>query len=256
MTGAPTTPGPGGFAGNNGTAIPVGAMPLPQEAASPFFPFFTPSFDLALIGAVTASAMVCIHLGLIIRLKTAYFAPGIIPSTIMFAVGMTARLIVIVSPSVTMAFTVSAFVLMVTSAILSTALIFTYTRLMWWVTPPEHRNIATLWLPPRATSFTIMIAATVGDVLSTIGSGQLIKPPPPRLQATGAVIKMLVWIFFFGLVARLTFISRRWRMDPDTRKGSLELGLALTAASFLLSVCFVPPASGQHATDPCRFSAS
>lgn len=107
---------------------------------------------------------------------------------------------------------------------------------MWWVTPPEYRNISNLWLPPRATSFILVLAAAVGDVVSTIGSGQLIKPAPPRLQATGAVIKMLVWIFTFGLVARLTLISRRWRMDPDTRRGSLELGLALTAATFLLSV--------------------
>ncbi|KAM0331451.1 hypothetical protein ACHAQA_003127 [Verticillium albo-atrum] len=47
---------------------------------------------------------------------------------------------------------------------------------------------------------------------------------------------MLVWISFFGLVARFTVISRRWSMDAATRKGSLELGLALTASSFLLAI--------------------
>ncbi|KAH6695123.1 hypothetical protein F5X68DRAFT_227120 [Plectosphaerella plurivora] len=224
------------FPGGNSTAIPVGAMPQEAGAASQFFPFFTPSFDLALIGAVVGAAMVFIHLGLVIRTKAFYFGPVIVPATLMFAVGMTSRLIVIVTPSMSNAFIVSSFVLMVTSAILSTALVFTYTRLMWWVTPPEYRNISNLWLPPRATSFILVLAAAVGDVVSTIGSGQLIKPAPPRLQATGAVIKMLVWIFTFGLVARLTLISRRWRMDPDTRRGSLELGLALTAATFLLSI--------------------
>ncbi|EEY21823.1 predicted protein [Verticillium alfalfae VaMs.102] len=124
----------------------------------------------------------------------------------------------------------------ITTAVASTAVTFTYTRLVWWITPYEHRNISKLWLPPRATSLILVGLASVGDIVSTLGSGQIIKPPPAHLQATGSVLKMLVWTAFFGLVARFTVMSRRWSMDEATRKGSLELGLALTASSFFLAI--------------------
>jgi hypothetical protein len=70
------------FPGGNSTALPVGTMPQEAGAASPFFPFFTPSFDLALIGAVVGAAMAFIHLGLVIRTKCYYFGPVIVPATL------------------------------------------------------------------------------------------------------------------------------------------------------------------------------
>ncbi|KAG7116764.1 hypothetical protein HYQ44_006391 [Verticillium longisporum] len=179
-----------------GAAIPTGAGQQ-TEATGPVFPFFTPSFDLAFAAAVISMALVVIHLGLTLRKRTMYFGPV-----------MT----------------------------MASLLTFTYTRLVWWITPYEHRNISKLWLPPRATSLILVGLATVGDIVSTLGSGQIIKFPPAHLQATGAVLKMLVWTAFFGLVARFTVMSRRWSMDEATRKGSLELGLVLTASSFFLAI--------------------
>lgn len=124
----------------------------------------------------------------------------------------------------------------VTGSTLATALAFTYTRLVWWITPAELRTLSCLWLPPRATSFTLVLSAAVGDIISALGSGQIITPAPFKLAATGAVLKMLVWMFSCVLAAPFTAMSRRWRMDAETRRGSLELGLALTASTFLLSV--------------------
>ncbi|CRK38315.1 hypothetical protein BN1708_007705 [Verticillium longisporum] len=218
-----------------GAAIPTGAGQQ-TEATGPVFPFFTPSFDLAFAAAVISMALVVIHLGLTLRKRTMYFGPVMTMASLLFGVGMTTRLIVVMAPDVQQLFVVSSLVLMITTAAASTAVTFTYTRLVWWITPYEHRNISKLWLPPRATSLILVGLATVGDIVSTLGSGQIIKFPPAHLQATGAVLKMLVWTAFFGLVARFTVMSRRWSMDEATRKGSLELGLVLTASSFFLAI--------------------
>ncbi|KAG7138214.1 hypothetical protein HYQ45_004636 [Verticillium longisporum] len=207
-----------------GAAIPTGAGQQ-TEATGPVFPFFTPSFDLAFAAAVISMALVVIHLGLTLRKRTMYFGPV-----------MTMASLLVMAPDVQQLFVVSSLVLMITTAAASTAVTFTYTRLVWWITPYEHRNISKLWLPPRATSLILVGLATVGDIVSTLGSGQIIKFPPAHLQATGAVLKMLVWTAFFGLVARFTVMSRRWSMDEATRKGSLELGLVLTASSFFLAI--------------------
>ncbi|KAM0590506.1 hypothetical protein D7B24_003525 [Verticillium nonalfalfae] len=218
-----------------GAAIPTGAGQQ-TEATGPVFPFFTPSFDLALAAAVISMALIVIHLSLTLRKRTMYFGPVMTMASLLFGVGMTTRLIVVMAPDVQQPFIVSSLVLMITTAVASTAVTFTYTRLVWWITPYEHRNISKLWLPPRATSLILVGLASVGDIVSTLGSGQIIKPPPAHLQATGSVLKMLVWTAFFGLVARFTVMSRRWSMDEATKKGSLELGLALTASSFFLAI--------------------
>jgi hypothetical protein len=120
--------------------------------------------------------------------------------------------------------------------LLAISIIFTYTRLIWWITPLEHRNSETLWLPFRATSLIIAGAQLVAEVMMTIGTGQVVKITIPRLVSSGAVLEMLVWMSLTVLVARFTLISRRWPMDVETRQGSLELGLALVGSSVLLSV--------------------
>ncbi|KAG7131135.1 hypothetical protein HYQ45_010183 [Verticillium longisporum] len=218
-----------------GAAIPTGAGQQ-TEATGPAFAFFTPSFDLALAAAVISMALVVIHLGLTLRKRTMFFGPVMTMASLLFGVGMTLRLIMAMAPDVHQPFIASSLLLMITTAVASTAVTFTYTRLVWWITPYEHRNISKLWLPPRVTSLILVGLASIGDIISTLGNGQIIKPPPAHLQATGSVLKMLVWTAFFGLVARFTVISRRWSMDEATRKGSLELGLALTASSFFLAI--------------------
>ncbi|CRJ90872.1 hypothetical protein BN1723_008487 [Verticillium longisporum] len=225
-----------------GAAIPTGAGQQ-TEATGPAFAFFTPSFDLALAAAVISMALVVIHLGLTLRKRTMYFGPVMtmasLPIHRVFApLDVSCRHPCGGSPASTVVSSVQALTpkTRITTAVASTAVTFTYTRLVWWITPYEHRNISKLWLPPRVTSLILVGLASIGDIISTLGNGQIIKPPPAHLQATGSVLKMLVWTAFFGLVARFTVISRRWSMDEATRKGSLELGLALTASSFFLAI--------------------
>ncbi|KAF3357218.1 40S ribosomal protein S27 [Verticillium dahliae VDG1] len=205
-----------------GAAIPTGAGQQ-TEATGPAFAFFTPSFDLALAAAVISMALVVIHLGLTLRKRTMFFGPVMTMASL--PIHRVFAPLDALTPKTR-----------ITTAVASTAVTFTYTRLVWWITPYEHRNISKLWLPPRVTSLILVGLASIGDIISTLGNGQIIKPPPAHLQATGSVLKMLVWTAFFGLVARFTVISRRWSMDEATRKGSLELGLALTASSFFLAI--------------------
>ncbi|KAM0272618.1 hypothetical protein ACHAQH_008609 [Verticillium albo-atrum] len=109
-----------------------------------------------------------------------------------------------------------------------------------------------LWLPPRTTSTILVVFATIGDVMSILGGGQIIQPAPLHLQATGTVLKMMAWVATFGLIARFIVISRRWSMDSVTRKGSLELGLALTASSFLLVIVGIMNVLEKDALDTLK----
>jgi hypothetical protein len=50
--------------------VPLGAT----SGASPFFPFFTPSFDAALFGSVVFTALFMIHISILFKTKAWFFA--------------------------------------------------------------------------------------------------------------------------------------------------------------------------------------
>jgi hypothetical protein len=87
FTGAPGGGSSGGIPGGlppNSTAA-GGANPFAQTAGStgaaaagaiPIFPFFTPSFDVALAGAVVFFALTVVHVYLVFKTKAAYFGLG------------------------------------------------------------------------------------------------------------------------------------------------------------------------------------
>ncbi|KAH8883286.1 hypothetical protein GQ53DRAFT_699471 [Thozetella sp. PMI_491] len=132
-------------------------------------------------------------------------------------------------------FTASLTLLQIPIPLTAISIIFTYTRLMWWITPPGHRNIGTLWAPPMYHSLTIAGAQFVADIMGILGSAMIIKTPIPRLVSASSVLEMLVWLFLAILVFRFTLISRQWPMERSVRKGSQELGLALTLQAVLLA---------------------
>jgi hypothetical protein len=135
-----------------------------------------------------------------------------------------------------------------------------------------------------AHSFTLAFAQTLADVLGTIGSGQIVKPAPPRLtyvkfcpcfvtgylspthvgrltlsSAVGAVLEMLVWMYLSLLVMRFTYISRRWPMESGVREASLQLGIALSVCTVLLVVSLTrltlkkySPYESEHPADHTR----
>lgn len=61
----------GSFSSVGAGAAVSGAQAV--DAASIFFPFFTPSFDLALVGTVMFSGMAAVHIGLLFKTKAWYY---------------------------------------------------------------------------------------------------------------------------------------------------------------------------------------
>ncbi|ORY70324.1 uncharacterized protein BCR38DRAFT_503678 [Pseudomassariella vexata] len=212
--------------------MPASALPA---GVKPPFPFYTPSFDLAVVGSAVFSALTVIHIMLLI--KTRAWNLNLMPqAALMLGLGMILRLVVITNPALEAPFNISAFLLMLPGSLVAIQLISTYTRLIWWVTPPENRNFNTLWLPPWATSIILVLPTGAGDTLSAIGTGRFGFNAGTRILAVGAVVQMLIFMTFTFLVARFTFISRRWGIHPDKRQSSRELGLSLTASGVFVSI--------------------
>lgn len=69
--------------GEAGGAGPGAAMPQEGAAAeAPVFPFFKPSFDLPLAGAVVGLVLMAVHLGLVIRTRAAFFGPVMVTAAL------------------------------------------------------------------------------------------------------------------------------------------------------------------------------
>ncbi|KAH8901274.1 hypothetical protein GQ53DRAFT_631306 [Thozetella sp. PMI_491] len=220
--------------------VAIGSAGL-QAGVIPFFPFFTPSFDLSFVAAVIFTVIGVIHVLFMFKSKAWYFSIGT-QAAAFLGIGSILKAVLIglvgAGPSASLFGTFSAFQLMfmITNSILPLSVIFTYTRLMWWITPPEIRNFTTLWAPPMYHSFFFGLGQTIGDIFSMIGNGQFVKPVRPRLVAIGAVFQMLVWMYLFVVVTRFTWMSRSWRREKEMKMKSQKLGIALSICSFLLSV--------------------
>ena len=129
------------------------------------------------------------------------------------------------------------------TSVLAFMLIMTYTRLTWWITPPEQRTSAVLWLPPAFQTVVIATPQCIADSIVFFGSGILfIKPAPRYVALTGAVMEAVTWVWFGGMVARFVYISRnKWPiMDAKTQKRAQQLGMAVCASCVLLVVSTSP----------------
>ncbi|KAK0628326.1 hypothetical protein B0T17DRAFT_614261 [Bombardia bombarda] len=198
----------------------LGVQPQTTPApapVSPFFPFYAPSFNLPLIGLFIAIVLTIIHGWLALRARSIYAA--------------------LFSKAAMAVFYLSWVFTAGSGSILAFALVLTYTRLMRWITPAEHFNASTTWVPPAHQSLCILIPQSLADGLGLLSSGLIIKPPPAHLASVSAVLEMLVWIVFACLVMHFVYVSRKWKLEErGIKQQSLKLGLALVASTVLLSV--------------------
>lgn len=129
------------------------------------------------------------------------------------------------------------------TSVLAFMLIMTYTRLTWWITPPEQRTSAVLWLPPAFQTIVIATPQCIADAIVFFGSGILfIKPAPKYVALIGAIVEAMTWMWFGGIVARFVYISRnKWpMMDVKTQERARQLGMALCTSCVLLLVSTSP----------------
>ncbi|KAK4231001.1 hypothetical protein QBC38DRAFT_355601 [Podospora fimiseda] len=208
------------------------------------FPCFAPSPIMPVVGASVFGALSLVHAWLAWKKKALFLLMNVYAGLAMTA-GMLIRCVLARDNSRPRDLTFEAMSLLLAGpiSVLSFMLIMTYTRMIWLVTSPEQRNLATLWLPPAFQTTLIATPQILADTIIFLGSGTLVIKPPPRYMAYyGAVLEAIGWISFTILVVRFVCMNKRnkWPiMDGESQKKAQRLGLALCASCALLVVCGV-----------------
>jgi hypothetical protein len=118
---------------------------------------------------------------------------------------------------------------------------FTMTRIIWWVTPNERRNAATLYSPPHWISFVWVLMFSVPDIGKAV-SQQVFKhgnPTGTKIAAICQVLQVFALIGHFLFSLRFMRISRRWLINGGAEdKRWRDLGWTVVAVGGLLVVSF------------------
>jgi hypothetical protein len=131
---------------------------------------------------------------------------------------------------------------MIAPTLVSLGNVFTYTRIVWFVTPNEKRNFKTLWGPPKATSIMWGLLFTLAD--GTKGVAQnVLKPTDPlstKIVETAQIVQLFMYLAFFLVTLRFMRMSRRWLIHGAAEeKNWRKLGWTVVASSGLLAVSCV-----------------
>ncbi|QDS69965.1 hypothetical protein FKW77_002815 [Venturia effusa] len=246
-------PAPGGAAGaaRPGTAgsPPPGAPggpPIDKNPAhhNPYAAFGGASFSMAATAAVLYLLTFFAHTFQMFKHKTWYL--NLVPqSALMASIGQIARLHSIVTVKQTGStgpYIVSMFMSMIAPSMLIFGNIFTFTRIMWWVTPNDKRNAATLMSPPRYMSLCWGFALTIPDIVKMIGQ-RAIHPENPmdptslRVQTIGQQVQFVVMVAFFVMTLRFMIISKRWLIHGECEeKRWRTLGWVTVSIAGLMAV--------------------
>jgi hypothetical protein len=131
-------------------------------------------------------------------------------------------------------------------SLLGISLFFTFTRIIWWVTPNEKRTRNVLWFPVHKISFFWTLFFAIPDmtkaIISNMEKPEKGKPPNPaslfnRIQQICLAIQFFVVVLWTLWAARLMRVSRKWVISGEAEdKNWRALGWACVASSTLLSV--------------------
>jgi len=266
----PTAPGtPGGAPGHGAPSggAPAGGPsaggshgPVDPKKINPYI--YIPSFTMAIVGCFMFLLASVIHFVQMFKYKTWYF--NLMPqAALLSAAAMIARTNSIVNLKTTGAtgpFVVYMFLDMIAPALVLFGNLFTFTRIMWWVTPNDKRTIGTIWGPPKAFSLTWGFAAALPDIAKTVGQKAFKQTDPTgiRVQAIAQIFQVFVVCALFATMLRFMMISKRWIIHGEAEeKNWRTLGWTATAVSGLLSFhhIFGEVAFDAH-SDPKGFYAT
>jgi len=112
------------------------------------------------------------------------------------------------------------------------------TRVIWWVTPNERRNVQTLKAPPMMMSLMWCGIFTIADLGKAV-SQHLFKPTDPmgmKIQEIGQLIQFFILSGFFLWALRFMTISRRWLIASECQEARWrKLGWTVVSVSGLLA---------------------
>jgi RTA1 like protein len=236
---------------------PLASMPSPAMASStsalsnlPGGPFiYLPSFSIALSGAVIFLLLATLSTYQCLRHRAWYF--NLLPqAAFLSAAGMIARTHATLHTSNLSAFTAQTLLLMIPGSLIGIANIFTFTRLMWWVTPSDKRNARTLLCPPKWISAVWVGTLAATDIVKTVGMNLRMNPTAQRAEEIGLVLQFFVLAAFAGLMGRFMWMSRAWLVNGDAEARDWRmLGWTICSVAAIDAVSFIVGTSRKQIAD-------
>jgi hypothetical protein len=200
-----------------------------------------PSFSMAIVGSMAFVISSVIHMIQIVKTRSWFFLP-LAQAPLIVAASLIARTLSVLTLPTTGAtgpFIVFQLLDMASGTITSIGIIFTYTRVMFWVTPDDKRNFSTLWSPPMWTSFTWGLLLSFGDAAKTIAQLLIERTNPlsSRIQTIATVYQFFVISGFAFTAYRFMMISRRWLIHGECEtKDWRKLGWTIVWAATTIAV--------------------
>jgi hypothetical protein len=212
---------------------------------------YSPSFSIAVAAAMVFVISCTTTTVQIFHNKTWYFLL-LLQAALADVVAAVARCYSILNTKSMVAFAIQMMGFKIAPSLLAISIIFTFTRIIWWVTPNEKRTRKVLLFPVHKVSFFWTIFFAVPDMAKGILS-QLSRPGPGkrpnptsvfnRIQQICLTAQFFVMVLWTLWAARLMRISRKWVISGEAEdKNWRALGLACIASSTILSV-------GSHVVD-------
>jgi len=127
--------------------------------------------------------------------------------------------------------------MIVPGSITAIATIFTFTRLMWWVTPNDKRNMQQIGLPVKWVS-AIWAGMSIGcDIAKGLGMNVHTISFASKIQLIGMVVQVFVFAGFAIFASRFMIRAQRWAVNGNAESKSWEkLGWTIVAAMTVLTV--------------------
>lgn len=195
---------------------------------------YTPSFSIAIVGSVIfliAGTMLALQL---LRSRAWYF--NLLPqAAFVEAAGMIARTDSTLHLTNLTAFAAQMLATSIPSSLIAIGTIFTFTRLMWWVTPTSQ--FGTIGVPVRWVSAIWAGMSIICDILKTVGSNLRTNPTAQKVEVIGLVLQFFVFSAFTVFVARFLYMAKSWLINGEAEAKNWErLGWTIVGVMGALSV--------------------
>jgi hypothetical protein len=199
---------------------------------------------MAIVGCAMFLISAGFHIFQLIKWKAWYFFL-LTQAVLMSAAGMIARthsVMTLKDTGATGPYVIFSMMEMIAPTMVVIGNIFTMTRIIWWVTPNERRNMATLYAPPHWISFVWALMFSLLDIGKSVGQNAFKHTDPTgiKIQDIGNILQVFVLIGHFLFSLRFMRMSRRWLIHGAAEeKKWRDLGWTVVAVGGILTVSLV-----------------
>jgi hypothetical protein len=206
---------------------------------------YQPSFSISVGAAIVFIISTAVTTAQLFAYKTWYFAL-ILQAAIIDVVASAARCHAVLNPQSKTAFIIQMMGFQIAPSMVGIVIFFTFTRVIWWVTPNDKRTRKVIGFPVHLISFCWTLLFALPDVVKAVASN-VNKPPegkPPNPTSMGNRIQQICLAVNFFVIALWTLwairfmrMSRRWVISGEAEdKDWRALGWACIGGGVLLSV--------------------